>query len=64
MSGFFNPEIRTSRVHNHSPDDLASHSKKADGLARKKFRTWLKKSQRGDAASTLGRSQIFTPFEN
>jgi hypothetical protein len=34
------------------------------GWQEKKFHTWLKKSQRGDAASTLGRSQIFTPFEN
>jgi hypothetical protein len=57
MSGFFNPEIRMSRVHNHSPDDLASHSKKADALARKNLLV-------RDAASTLGRSQVFTPFEN
>ena len=34
------------------------------GWQEKKFRTWLKKSQRGDAASTLGRSQVFTTFEN
>jgi hypothetical protein len=40
MSGFLNPEIRMSGVHNHSPDDLASHSKKADALEMKNFRTW------------------------
>jgi hypothetical protein len=38
--------------------------RKLMGWQEKKFRTWLKKSQRGDAASTLGRSQVFTPFEN
>jgi hypothetical protein len=63
MSGLFNPKIRMTRLHNHSPDDLAGHSKKADALARKNFRTWQKMLAR-DAASTLGRSQVSTPFEN
>jgi hypothetical protein len=40
MSGFFNPKIRMTRLHNHSPDNLASHSKEADALAMKNFRTW------------------------
>src|SRR6266436_284125 len=40
-----------------------SRTKKADALSRKIFRTWQKMEGR-DAASTLGRSQVFTPFEN
>jgi hypothetical protein len=62
MSGFFNPKIRMTWLHNHSPDDLASHSKEADALARK-FPHLAKMLVR-DAASTLGCSQVFTPFEN